>query len=59
MGTGVAWIDWDNDLDPDLILVNATRWPEDAGQERTGYLTAFENDGLGNFTDVTDALGLK
>ena len=59
MGTGVAWIDWDNDLDPDLILVNATRWPEDAGQERTGYITAFENDGLGNFTDVTDALGLK
>ena len=32
MGTGVAWIDWDNDLDPDLIFVNHTHWPEDAGQ---------------------------
>ena len=59
MGTGVAWIDWDNDLDPDLVFVNATAWPEDSSTGKVGYLAAFENDGRGNFHDVTEKLGLK
>ena len=59
MGTGVAWVDWDNDLDPDLIFVNHTHWPEDEGQVPPGFLAAYENDGKGNFKDVTEALGLK
>ena len=29
MGTGVAWVDWDNDL-ADLILISSTHWPENA-----------------------------
>ena len=59
MGTGVAWVDWDNDLDPDLLFVNHTHWPEDEGQVPPGFLAAYENDGKGNFKDVTEALGLK
>ena len=59
MGTGVAWVDWDNDLDPDLLLVNHTHWPEDEGQVPPGFLAAYENDGTGNFKDVTEALGPK
>ena len=59
MGTGIAFVDWDNDDDPDLIWVNGTRWsnlPEKSGK---GYLAAFENDGSGQFRDVTDELGLR
>jgi len=59
MGTGVAWIDWDNDLDPDLIFVNSTHWPDDTEDGEVGYLAAFENDGRGNFKDVTKELGLQ
>ena len=59
MGTGVAWVDWDNDLDPDLLFVNHTHWPEDEGQVSPGFLAAYENDGKGNFKEVTEALGLK
>ena len=59
MGTGVAWVDWDNDLDPDLLFVNHTHWPEDEGQVPPGFLAAYENDGTGNFKEVTEALGLK
>ena len=59
MGTGVAWIDWDNDLDPDLLFVNATNWPEDKGKISSGFVAAYENDGRGNFKDVTDKLGLN
>ena len=59
MGTGVAWVDWDNDLDPDLILISSTHWPENASDGTDGYLAAFENDGTGQFRDVTEELGLK
>ena len=59
MGTGVAWVDWDNDLDPDLLFVNHTHWPEDEGQVPDGFLAAYENDGKGNFKDITETLGLK
>ena len=57
MGTGVAWIDWDNDDDPDLVFVNATGWSDDEPR-RVGYMSAFENNGRGEFRDVTKSLGL-
>ena len=59
MGTGIAFVDWDNDNDPDLIFVNGTKWPSGVGEGVDGYLAAFENDGSGNFTDVTKAMNLK
>jgi hypothetical protein len=57
MGSGVGFIDYDNDGDQDMILVNATYWPD---QPRTGEPTTrlYSNDGNGHFTDVSHASGL-
>jgi enediyne biosynthesis protein E4 len=57
MGSGVGFIDYDNDGDQDMILVNATYWPD---QPRTGQPTTrlYSNDGNGHFTDVSHASGL-
>ena len=57
MGSGVGFIDYDNDGDQDLILVNATFWPD---QPRSGQPTTrlYANDGHGNFSDVSQAAGL-
>ena len=59
MGTGVAFVDYDNDGDPDLIFNNGTRWPDGPDDMEAGYIGAFENDGTGRFTDRTKELGLK
>ncbi|WP_196137756.1 CRTAC1 family protein [Aliikangiella sp. G2MR2-5] len=59
MGGGVAFLDYDNDGDADLLLVNGTSWPEESlDNTPVSSLTLYDNDGLGNFTDVTDKTGL-
>ncbi len=59
MGSGCGFIDFDNDGDQDLVLVNARRWPwderADAGQATTAL---YQNDGTGQFTDITAGSGL-
>ncbi len=45
---GASFVDFDNDSDLDIFLVNAT------GHQNK----MFQNDGAGNFTDVTIAAGL-
>ncbi len=57
MGSGVAFLDFDNDGDPDLFFVNSCPWP---GKESTERPTQrlFRNDGKGHFEDVTKAAGL-
>ena len=57
MGAGGGFIDYDNDGDQDIILVNATFWPD---QPQTGTPTTrlYKNDGNGYFTDVTASSGL-
>jgi len=58
MGSGLAFIDYDNDGDPDLYLVNSTYWPDKAeGRTTSGRL--YRNDGGGRFTDVTVDAGLE
>ncbi len=59
MGGGCAFIDFDNDGDQDLILVNSGFWPWKQSAERAQpTLALYQNDGEGHFTDVTQNSGL-
>ena len=52
IGSGAAFFDYDNDGDPDLLLVNSTWFPGHE-QDTTPTLALYRNDGNGQFTDVT------
>jgi hypothetical protein len=54
MGGGCAFFDFDNDGDPDLLLVNSKPDPESGT-----ILALYQNDGRGNFADVTANSGLR
>ena len=57
MGSGGGFIDYDNDGDQDIILINATYWPSRPHQgQPTSRL--YRNDGTGKFTDVSVEAGL-
>lgn len=59
MGSGVAFLDFDNDADQDLLLINSDYWPGHLGTDAARPTMAlYENDGFGKFTDVTQAAGL-
>ena len=57
MGPGCAFIDYDNDGYPDILLVNGTDWP---GHAHAGPTTPklYHNNHDGTFTDVTHKAGL-
>src|SRR5579884_2604609 len=57
LGPGCAFIDYDNDGYPDILLVNGEGWP---GHETGGRntLKLYHNNGNGTFTDVTAKSGL-
>jgi hypothetical protein len=57
MGAGCAFIDYDNDGWPDILLVNGTDWP---GHPHAGATTLelYRNNHDGTFTDVTVKAGL-
>ena len=57
MGPGCAFIDYDNDGWPDILLVNGTDWP---GHPHAGATTLklYHNNHDGTFTDVTAKAGL-
>jgi hypothetical protein len=56
MGSGVAFIDYDNDGWPDILLVNSEDWPGHSHAESTVKL--YHNNHDGTFTDVTGKAGL-
>src|SRR5712672_3127540 len=57
MGPGCAFVDYDNDGYPDILLVNGEDWP---GHPHAGATTPklFHNNRNGTFTDVTRQAGL-
>jgi len=59
MGSGVAFVDYDRDGDPDLLFVSSAPWPDaprPSGPRPT--LRLYANDGGGGLHDVTKAAGL-
>jgi hypothetical protein len=58
MGSGVAFIDYNNDGKPDILFVNSCFWPgQDRGQARP-TLALYRNKGNDSFEDVTVETGL-
>ncbi len=56
MGSGCAFLDYDNDGWQDILLVNGTDWPGHRKQRSTMRL--YRNNRDGTFTDVTRRAGL-
>jgi hypothetical protein len=57
MGAGCAFIDYDNDGNPDILLVNGSDFPSHKVKRTTMKL--YRNNGHGIFTDVTARAGLS
>ena len=57
MGSGVAWLDYDNDGWMDLYVVQSGAFPPDRSPRAQDRL--FRNNGDGTFADVTAKAGLK
>ncbi|HUX09480.1 MAG TPA: VCBS repeat-containing protein, partial [Terriglobia bacterium] len=51
MGSGCAFIDYDNDGNQDILLINGTDFPGHVRRQTT--LKLYHNNGNGTFTDVT------
>ena len=56
MGSGCAFLDYDNDGNPDVLLVNGGDFP--GHRTRRTTLKLYHNNGDGTFTDVTARSGL-
>jgi enediyne biosynthesis protein E4 len=56
LGSGCAFLDYDNDGWQDILLVNGMDWPGHKRQKSTLHL--YRNNRNGTFTDVTRAAGL-
>ncbi|TWT73985.1 CRTAC1 family protein [Allorhodopirellula solitaria] len=57
MGGGVAFLDFDDDGDQDLLLVNSKDWSWDEPSERSNTSVLYRNDD-GEFVDVTAGSGI-
>src|SRR5678816_2060595 len=56
IGSGGAFIDYDNDGWQDILLVNSMDWPEN--KKRKSFPALYHNNKDGTFTDVTQQAGL-
>jgi hypothetical protein len=57
LGSGCAFLDYDNDGWQDILLVNGMDWP--GHQRRKSTLRLYRNNRNGTFLDVTRAAGLE
>jgi len=57
LGPGCAFIDYDNDGYPDILILNGEDFPGHASHGKT-TLKLYHNNGNGTFTDVTAKSGL-
>jgi hypothetical protein len=57
MGSGVCFIDYNNDGWQDILFVNSMDWPGHGG--RKSYPALYRNNHDGTFTDVTQQAGLE
>jgi hypothetical protein len=55
MGSGVAFLDYDNDGYPDILLINSKDW---TSKGKHYYSALYHNNRNGTFTDVTKGSGL-
>lgn len=58
MGGGVAFLDYDNDGDQDLLFVNSATWPWRPQPDNPATSKLYRNRGDGGFEDVSEAAGL-
>ncbi len=60
MGSGVAWIDYDNDNDQDLFFINSKPWPwsPPSSPPQDPKCVLYQNDGTGKFRDVSAETGM-
>jgi len=56
IGSGCAFIDYDNDGWQDILLVNSSNWPEQKGAK--SFPALYHNNKDGTFTNVTSQAGL-
>src|SRR5918996_3941381 len=56
IGSGCAFLDYDNDGWQDILLINSMDWPEN--KKRKSFLALYRNNKDGTFTDVTQQVGL-
>jgi hypothetical protein len=57
MGSGVCFIDYNNDGWQDILFVNSMDWPGHGGRTKS-YPALYRNNGNGTFTNVTKQAGL-
>ena len=57
MGSGVAFLDYNNDGRQDILLINSCPWPGEVASAPP-TLQLYRNDGKNKFTDVTREAGL-
>src|SRR5258708_27700332 len=59
LGSGVAFVDFDNDGKEDLLFINSCYWPgRQPADQPAPTLALYRNKGDGTFEDVTAAAGL-
>ena len=56
IGSGGAFLDYDNDGWQDVILINSMDWPEN--KKRRSFPALYHNNKDGSFTDVTQKAGV-